>query len=85
MPQRIVDRLEAVEVQKQQRHPLAGALCPGERHPQPVFEQRAVGESGEPIVERELMHPRLVGARAAREPVSFSARVIAGTSRESRP
>ncbi len=61
MPQRIVDRLEAVEVQKQYRHPLAGALGPGERHPQPVFEQRAVGKPGEPIVERELMQPGLRG------------------------
>jgi hypothetical protein len=60
VPKRIVDRLEPVEVQKQERHALLGALGVCERHTQAVLQQRAVGKPGEPVIEGELLHPGLV-------------------------
>ena len=52
MPQRIVDRLEAVKVEAQQRKSLA-PLCHRQRLLQPFLEQRPVCQSGQDIVAGE--------------------------------
>ena len=51
VPERVVDLLEAVEVDQQQRGGLAAALGRGQRGLHPVVEQRAVGEVGEVVVQ----------------------------------
>jgi hypothetical protein len=53
VPERVVDELEVVEVDEQQRH---GALAParaGDRGAQPHVELRAVREAGQRVVEGE--------------------------------
>ena len=48
----VVDLLEPVEVDEQHREDAPGALRARERLVEPVAEQGAVGEAGEPVVER---------------------------------
>ena len=50
--ERVVDLLEVVEVDEQHREPLVLRVARVERVLQPVDEQRAVGEPGQPVVER---------------------------------
>jgi hypothetical protein len=65
--QRIVDRLEAIEVHEQHPHTPRGATRPRQCGPEAVFEERAVGERGDRVIERQLMHPLLMAlARGVR-------------------
>ena len=50
--ERVVDRLEVVEVDEQHRDRLAGAAAPQQRVVDAIAEQRPVGEVGEQVVER---------------------------------
>ena len=66
VPERVVDVLEAVEVEQHHRDLLllvrvAAARAPGagQRLGQPVVEQRAVGQAGERVVQGQLRDPRL--------------------------
>ena len=52
VPERVVDLLEAVEVDQQQRGRLAAALGGRQRVRHAVVEQRAVGQVGEVVVQR---------------------------------
>ena len=53
--ERVVDLLEAVEIEHQQRDLLAGAAIAGQRLIEPVLEQGAIGEPGELIVQRLML------------------------------
>ena len=60
--ERVVDRLEVVEVHEQHRNGIAAARLALERVLDAVLEQRAVGEAGDGVVERlvrELLLERL--------------------------
>src|SRR5438094_473067 len=59
MPERVVDRLEAVEVDEHHRGLLAIALAERERLAQPVLQQPTVGKTGERIVVGEVLRVRL--------------------------
>ena len=59
--ERVVDLLEAVEIEHEQGDLLARAAVAGQRLAQAVFEQGAVGEAGELVVQRLVL-----GARFAR-------------------
>ena len=61
----VVDQLEAVEIEKHQRHRLAGALRPRHRLAQSIAEQRPVGQPGE-AVEIGQLRQALLGVRRAR-------------------
>ncbi len=50
--ERVVDHLEVVEVDQQQRHSAAAALVAGHRVLDPVAEQRPVGQAGQRVLER---------------------------------
>jgi hypothetical protein len=66
----IVDRLEAIEVEIDHRQRLPAALRLGNRVPQAVAEQRAVGQAGEDIVigvALELAQMRLGGGDVGEE------------------
>ena len=52
VPEAVVDLLEPVEVDEQQRDRCARALPARQRLLEPVAEERAVGEAGEAVVER---------------------------------
>ena len=52
MAERVVHLLEPVEVDEQHGERLAGAGRAGQRLVEPVAEERAVGEAGQPVVER---------------------------------
>ena len=57
----VVDLLEAVEVDQQQRERVARARLPRQGVVEPVAEERSVGEAGQPVVEglaRELFLER---------------------------
>jgi hypothetical protein len=62
VPERVVDLLEAVEVDQQQRGGLAVALGGGQRALHAVVEQRAVGQVREVVVQR-LVAQRAGGDR----------------------
>ena len=49
--ERVVDDLEAVEVDEEDDDVFASAVGPGERLAQPVEQERAVGQPGERVVE----------------------------------
>ncbi len=56
----VVDHLEAVEIQEHHGQPVVVvALRPRQRRAQPVHEQRAVGQTGERVVERLVRQPFL--------------------------
>ena len=55
--ERVVDLLEAVEVDEQQRGGLAAALGRGQRGLHAVVEQRAVGEVGQVVVQGLVAQP----------------------------
>ena len=57
VPERVVDLLEAVEVDQQQAGQLAGAAGGGDRVLHPLVEQRAVREAREVVVQREVPQP----------------------------
>ncbi len=57
MPEAIVDRLEAVEVEDHDRDQALVAPGPGERALQTILEQRAVGEPGQLVVLRQVAEP----------------------------
>jgi hypothetical protein len=52
--ERVVDLLEAVDVEEQHDDRRTGAPAAIQRHPQPVQEERAVGQPGERVVQRLL-------------------------------
>ena len=64
--ERIVDGLEAVEVDVEQRDPAALALRGEEGALQPILEQGAVGEAGQPVVEGEELRMVLARLQLAR-------------------
>ena len=57
---RVVDGFEAVEIACQQREAIARATRRQQRLAQPVEEERAIGEPGEAVAEREIVEPRVV-------------------------
>ena len=57
--ERVVDRLEAVDVEQQHRDAEAEALGAAEGVLDAVEEQRAVGQAGERVVQRLVAHDRL--------------------------
>ncbi len=52
--ERVVDRLEAVEVEEQDREAPAVGLRSRDRIRQPLFEREAVRQAGQPVVVRRL-------------------------------
>jgi hypothetical protein len=58
--QRIVDELEAVEVDEQHRHLLVEPLRLRQRLAQPIHQHRAVGQAGERVVVRQVLDARLL-------------------------
>ena len=60
MAEGVVDQLEAVEVQRQDRHVDALPLPAGERVREPVERQRPVRQRGQWIVQRRMAHRFLV-------------------------
>ena len=54
MPHRVVDLLEPVEVHDQHRQRIARAQRIGDRHLEPVLEQRPVRQIGQAVVVREM-------------------------------
>ena len=60
MAERVVDVLEAVEIEKQHGELAAPAVRPGDRLPDPIGEQRAVGQAGQRVVMGHV-HDALVG------------------------
>jgi hypothetical protein len=54
VPERVVDRLEVVEVDEDHRHPCRPALERGDQLSEPVEHARAVGEAGEVVVQGEV-------------------------------
>ncbi len=79
--QRIVDLLEAVEVERQHGEAGAGALRLGNRHAQAIGQERAVGQAGEVVVRRHVTQP-LFGGMLLRDVVhhdeKFEMVVLAG-------
>ena len=66
VPERVVDQLEVVEVDEQQRHRAVAPARAGDRGAQPDVELRAVGQARQRVVEGEpaqlglgLLQPRL--------------------------
>ncbi len=57
---RVVDGLEAVEIAGEQREAVSRATRRQQRLAQPVEEERAIGESGEAVAEREIVEARVV-------------------------
>ena len=57
VPQGVVDHLEVVQVDEQEREGLPAALALDQRHPQAVEEQLAVGKLRESVVIREVTDP----------------------------
>ena len=55
MAERVVDRLEPVQIQENDRYRAAVAVRQIQRMLEPVGEQRPVGQPGEPVVEGEVM------------------------------
>jgi hypothetical protein len=53
--QAVVDHLEVVQVDEEHGHAAAVAARPGQRVPDPVVEQRPVGQVGEAVVERQVL------------------------------
>jgi hypothetical protein len=51
----VVDHLEVVQVDEEHGHAAAVAARPGQRVPDPVVEQRPVGQVGEAVVERQVL------------------------------
>jgi hypothetical protein len=49
--QRVVDDLEAVEVEKDDGHPALAPARAAQRLAEAVEEQRAIGQPGEPVVQ----------------------------------
>ena len=65
VPQRIVDALEVVEVDEQQRQRRVGRARPLDLPAQPFHERHAVRQAGERVVVREVMDARLRGVAVA--------------------
>ncbi len=61
MPEAVVDGLELVEIEEEDRGIDAGPGASGERMRQPVSEQRPVGKSGQWILERQTAELLLEG------------------------
>ena len=57
--ERVVDVLEAVQVDEHHRGLLAVALARGQRLGEPVFQQAAVGQPGQRVVVGEVLRARL--------------------------
>jgi hypothetical protein len=57
MAQGVVDILEAVEVEEQQRRHVASTADAGDRVLEPLEEQDAVGQAGERVVHGEIFGP----------------------------
>jgi hypothetical protein len=57
VPERVVDFLESVEVEHQQRHRQAVALCATNRLGQTIVQQRAVRQVGQRVVISEVGNP----------------------------
>ncbi len=69
MAEAVVDGLEVVEIREQNRRDLGGAAAACERLRDPIHEQRAIWETGQRIVKREVRHrvcDARVGQRNAR-------------------
>jgi hypothetical protein len=64
MPQHVVDLLEAVQVDQQHRHGVAGARGRPHRLVQTVVEQGAIGQARERVPEREVDDTRLALCQA---------------------
>jgi hypothetical protein len=60
MAERVVDLLEAVEIEQQQRQRIARARRGAQRLRQAVVEQHAVGQAGQRIVHRLMAQPALL-------------------------
>ena len=65
MPQVVVDRLESIEIEKQQRHPARRPFRRLERLGQPIVEQRSIGQAGQRIVVRHVIQIAPVAAPTA--------------------
>src|SRR5215469_7417457 len=61
MSQRIVDDLESIEIEKQDRNLLVSSVRIGEGVLQSIFEQSAVGQPGQRVVVRQVLQLSLVG------------------------
>ena len=66
MAERVVDGLEAVEVDIEQADLPVGARDGKQRALQPVLEQRAVGQAGQRVVEGEILRMALAALQRAR-------------------
>ena len=67
--ERVVDVLEAVEVEIEQREPLPGLARFDQGAIEPVAEQRPVGEAGQRVVEGEVLGLRLARLQLGRGPL----------------
>ena len=63
----VVDQLEVIEVKEQDRHCPKVSGVQGERMLEPVVEQAAVRETGQPVVERLVTEPSLAVREGPRE------------------
>ena len=59
VPEAVVDLLEPVEIDEKNRQRRVRSGGSDERLLEPIVEQRAIGESGQPIVESNTMISRL--------------------------
>ena len=55
VPMGVVDVLEVVKIKHHHRHQLSGAISPRQRLVRPILEQRAIGQTGEAVVEGLLL------------------------------
>ena len=54
MAQRIVDGLEAIEVEEHHGDTMLAALCLRQRLLQPVMQQGAIGQAGQSVMDRRV-------------------------------
>ena len=84
MPERVVDLLQAVEVEHHDAEVRAGAVAAGELALEVLVERAVVAEPGEAVGERRLLEPRELVAPSALEPpaVAGEAQEEDGAARE---
>ena len=76
MTEGVVDRLEAVEVDEQQRQPLAMALGVGRLVLEDLAEQRAVGQLGQVVVHRHLTQLGVLGLHVSEQTLDLLAHAV---------
>src|SRR5882724_1810983 len=63
VPQRVIDDLEAIEVEKQHAHRASGSLCASQRSGQVIIEKQAIRQPGQIIMMCQV--PDSIGGPAA--------------------